>query len=292
MRLYKIALLSFVLGLSACTKNDLPDFVSGRFDISFDSQLPALDGSDYETRTSLDYVVRLTWTEGDEISVVNMSTGMTMIGNLRADRTSSITTFSGTLTGTASATDQLVFIYPCQNYTREERFSTLTMNGLFENQDGSNPADVPFVATARTTLSDLQVSAKPLDFQFRMSFFQLNLLDLPPSSQIDHVVISGLNSAVTFSRNGNNVTYLYSDPDVITLSPQSQSTNASGNRTVYFSCPPQTSVEDGDREICVWLGEDAYVAPFPSDQILMAKNYILNRSVFEKTASSGVGNTD
>lgn len=259
--------------------------MSGEFSISFDSALPELTGTDYATKSSIDYVVRLTWNEGDEISVINMSTGKALGGNLVADRTGSMTTFSGTLSGTVSQSDQLLFLYPCQDYASETDFSGLSLEGYFEEQDGSSPAAVPFIATAKATLSGLSVSSKPLDFEFGMSLFQMNLMNLPASTVIDEVFLYGFNTTAEFMIEGNELVSEYSEPGFISIMPESLSTNSSGARTVYFTCLPQPAIEDEDREMSVTMGEDVLYGLLPSAMVECAKNYIINKSDLEEISS-------
>lgn len=286
MRHLRFAILVFALALVSCAKDDSTGVLSGEFNVSFDSALPGLSAVDYATKSDIDYVVRLAWDEGDEISVVNMTTGKALGGSLVADKAGSITTFSGTLSGTVSPSDQLMFVYPCQDYASETDFTGIYLEGYFDEQDGSSPATLPFIATAKSTLSGLTASSKPLDFEFGMSLFQLNLMNLPESTDIDEVFVYGFNTSAEFSIQGNELVSEYSEPGFISIMSESLSTNASGARTVYFTCLPQPAFEDEDREMSVMMGDRVFYSTLPSALVGCAKNYILNKADLEEQFSS------
>ena len=104
--LYTALLLVFL----SCSKEQGKMLVSGAFDVSLSAELPEMrvldnNAAEGETRASTQYTVRIKWAAGDKLSVINLTTGKILGGNLRADSGGNITTFSGTLSGTVNDGD-------------------------------------------------------------------------------------------------------------------------------------------------------------------------------------------
>lgn len=267
------------LCLIACTKTS-SDVLSDQprsVEVRLNAQLPDIEISSPESRASLACVLRLRWHEGDAVSVVNLTTGKTLGGNLVSDSESASTTFSGTLIGAVSPADQLLFIYPCQNYTSESTFTGFSALNGFATQNGKS-SSVPFVATAEGSLSEISVSNKPLDFVFGMSFFQINMANLPEDEEISSVILRGFNNGAQYSRSGSSLQSEYSEGDIV-LTPSNLSTSAEGCRTMCFTCLPQGSAE---RSVTVNVGGTRYVSAIPSSQIAVNTSYNLNVSDFEE----------
>ena len=315
MRHLKSILVVLALALVGCTERELNTGLSGDFNFSFSGELPDLQeqslnssstrgpadpessAMNLQTRSGLGYVVRLGWEEGDEVSVINLTTGKTLGGNLKADKSGSVTTFSGTLSGNIASSDRLLVVYPCQNYTSAGAFSGITFDGFFDEQDGLTPSEAPFIALAQCSLDQLSVSSAAIDFEFGMSFFQMNLLGLPESSEISDFSLYGFNSSATLTWDGSDLVWEYSEPGSILLESSSLQTDAFGNRSVYFTCFPQDEVDYRGVELAV--GDIDVMTFLPVVEIAAATNYNFNlyyddfsSDLYEVTVSSNVESCD
>ena len=104
--------------LTSCTKENSQGIeVDGQHSFRINTTAPCLETDDADTKASMKATVRLQWNDGDEISVVNLSTGKTMLGNLTAKVNGDKVSFEGELSGSIKAGNKMAAIYPCQNYS-------------------------------------------------------------------------------------------------------------------------------------------------------------------------------
>jgi len=277
-----LTIMGMVMALMtiACSKVS-PDFSMPSplksANVRLEAVLPDMEITEADSRATIAYTVRLNWHAGDAISVVNMSTGKTLAGNLISDVDGARTTFSGTLTGTVGKDDRLLFIYPSQNYSSESVIGTIDLTGHFAEQSGTNSSQIPFVAFAEGTLDDLKATAKPLDFVFQMSFFQVNVAGLPESQSIASASLNGFCNSVSYSYSSGELVPTYSE-GAISLSPQ-VSTTGEGCRTMFFTCLPQSS---STRSMVVETAESRFAVAVPSSSIAQNTSYNLNLSGFSE----------
>ena len=68
-----------------CTKNiEFENRIEGVHSFCINTVVPSLETSGIDTKASMKTVIKLQWSDGDQISVINLSTGKTMMGNLAA----------------------------------------------------------------------------------------------------------------------------------------------------------------------------------------------------------------
>lgn len=271
MRRFNLLVLVTVIAFS-CGKSDVDSFgTSQSFDCSICATLPEMESSQLDTKASLSYVVRLGWVKGDKISVFNATTRKALGGSLVADADGSIVTFSGNLTGTVNAGDRLLFLYPGQNYTSEQDVSQLDFD--FSTQDGTSSNKVPFVVSASTVAesSSSSLSGLNLTFSYLITFVQIALADLPASRSIEEVRLTGLFDHLKLTLGSTSFSPTVStSADYIRLNPTT-SLSASGNRTIFFTAPAQTT--NSNRTIMVRTGGEDYTIPFTSAALSVGYNY-------------------
>lgn len=213
----------------SCVKENQCDVLSGHFDFTINATFPDLEES--QTKASTGVVVRLNWKEGDKLSVINLTTGKTLGGDLVAKSTGVTTEFNGTLVGTVSSSDNLLFLYPSQSFTTEENFSDIDID--FSNQSGKSGVDVCVYAISR--LGSVSVSGVSATFKFLMSYLEMNLSDLERAGTINTVKVENMGAGITISSNANSDDILTSGINgTITLSPSTK-VNATGSCAVFLS---------------------------------------------------------
>lgn len=248
------AIIASLLILAGCAQEitqELTPQTSESFDFTLEATLDSFDEGNLEdgatTKASATTVVRLSWNKGDEISVVNLTTGKALGGSLVADAAGTTTTFSGTLTGTVNNGDQVAFLYPSQGYTEEQTYQPVTVD--FSRQGGQSKTDVPICVFAKTTASGPQFSGASTTFKFLMSYIQFSFAGLGASEEINEVTVDGMGSSMTLSLSADGFT---AAPNVgtITMSPQSYSTTSTGTKAFYMSFAESPSVSK--RNVTVW----------------------------------------
>lgn len=266
MKKISIATVVALLSVLSCQVNE-PELIesasSGSIKCQMSASMPEfISGGDLETKSALESVVRVNWSQGDELSVINLTTGKQLGGCIKADRSGANTTFSPhNLTGTITAGDQLVFLLdndPEHRSAAEKDFETFTMD--FSSQRGS-AEDVPIVVYADyTATQNGEINAVNPAFQFLMGYVQLAISALPASTSVTELGIENLNTSCQFSivdhafvptpQNGN-----------LTLT-QTFNANSKGANTRYFSCftsPSQGSARNAhiianlESHITAWL---------------------------------------
>jgi len=235
--------------------------------------MPSLEGDDL-TKAELDYVIRLTWAEGDSMTVYSLANeGITKIGVLYATNGGTTsTTFSGDVKIPAEGESFNIL------FTHSKGLGCVLRNGVLsydfsEQTIGTAATSVPFVVYDQMVLSknQLKSSIKPT-FKFPFYFLQLSMADLPKSQTIRQVEINGLKSELKMaystssnleitsgpevSYNEDNVPY-YNKPITLITSNENQTmkTLASGARSLYFVFPPTVGNASIIRDVYVTMGD-------------------------------------
>lgn len=262
------AISSAIILLASCAREEAVfNQMDGSFEFTLNGTLKDIDEDEPGTKGSTTAVMRLTWAVGDEISVINLTTGKALGGSLAATVEGQSSLFSGTLTGTINAGDDLAFIYPSQGYVTEQPFTGATVD--LSSQEGKSV--VPYCIYAKTSLSSGNVTSAYADFNFLISYVQLNLAGLPSSAAVSEVAIEDMGSELVLTiENGN----LKCTPTkgTITITPSGMSTNADGARTVYFATGASSATVD-NRHITATVGDDIYNANWTKASITTGKFY-------------------
>lgn len=188
-----------------------------------------------DTKASLESVVRINWSAGDKLAIINLTTGKQLGGCLVADNNGSKTSFSPTnLVGTISAGDKLVFWYnPSDDIIveQEQQYSPISVD-LTEQNGGQD--DVPIVGYAQYTATvDNEISAENIAFTFLVSYMQLALSALPASTSITALEVSDVNSKGEFKINDGNFVFEKTKGKVKLIDPFTA--NSKGANVRYFS---------------------------------------------------------
>lgn len=192
------------------------------------------------TKATMNAVIRASWETGDKVSVINVSKGKLLGGQLAAQSSGYSVEFSGTVTGTLTAGDNLVYVYPAlKNNTEEEDFSTFTQD-LTSQTYSPSLNKVAFCGYAADVYSTPSIS-KNITFTLATSYVHLNMSGLPTSMPVDSVAVTNINGSVIWEvKNGE---FAVKKPttenvDIITLKCTGiTSSSATGNAIVRFAVP-------------------------------------------------------
>ena len=241
-----------------------------RFHFTLNASMPDINDSEDLTKASGVNVIRLSWTAGDRLSVINLTTGKTLGGDLVADAEGYDVTFSGTLTGTVSEGDRMAFVYPSQSYTAETDFSGAMV-------DFSNQTLAKVCVYSVVTASSNQFTNANAGFKFAMSFLRINMSDLPSSTSVSAVKIDNLNNILNISSTGSELAFsASSDGNGITYS-QAFTPKVDGTATITVGVLSSPSAE---RSIVATTESNVYSTAFSNAALAEGKSYNTNAPGF------------
>lgn len=213
-------------------------------------------------------VIRLSWSEGDEISVVNVTTGKALGGNLRAVANGTSSIFTGVVTGQINANDKLAFIYPAQNYPSEQDFIPVDID--YSVQSGTTP-DLIMIAH-HTVADDVNSFVNiDVDFSFQMSFMRLNLSQLPVSTKVSSVTMNNVNDHIQLSISGGQIVSTTSGVNNFISFTTPVKTDARGAQSILMGVLPSPATSS--RSISATTATNTYSAFFNSAELKVNKYY-------------------
>jgi len=196
------------------------------------------------TKATMNAVIRASWETGDKVSVINVSKGKLLGGQLAAQSSGYSVEFSGTVTGTLTAGDNLVYIYPAiKDNADEEDFSTFAQDLTTQTY---NPSlnKVAFCGYAADVYSTASISKK-ITFTLATSYVHLNMSGLPTSMPVDSVAVTNINGSVIWEvKNGEFAVKNPTTENVDTITVKCTgitSTSSTGNAIIRFAVPASSA---------------------------------------------------
>lgn len=283
MKRLLLLLSAFLFLLSSCIEQEVEEAVplaEGDFTLSLTADLPEMFVFESEedvpgTKAATQYTVRIKWSAGDKISVINLTTGKLLGGWLTANTSGFSSSFSGSLSGTVNSGDQIAYFYPAQENSSEINYSGIHVD--MSNQKGTTGA-VPLcvysvVKATGNTFQNAQVS-----FNFFMSYIMIGMSDIPASAKIKSVTLTNVTTqfdlAINSGRTGFDITPTQGN---IVLTPDSQTASASGVKTVYAAIPESASAT---RKIILETETNTFETVFTSAKLQNGMAYNTNVSGF------------
>lgn len=275
-----------IMAFSACSRVDVEGVESStRTDFSIVAELPEVESLDVDTKAYMRYTIRVSWTKGDKLSVINLSTGKVLGGQLIADKAGYSATFSGTLNGVVGTGDRLMYVYPAlENSTSERTFESFNFN-LVE-QIGSTPDYLPFSVFGIQSVTSLSgvFNKQTLSFAFMTSLLQVTLADLPAGLPVESIYVTEVDANLTGFVNNGSISLLPSRKSGANHLAFNPGGNVTPEGTFQFFCsiPEQPATS---RKIYVVAGGRFFVADFPSVSFLRGYSYRVSAVHFQETTS-------
>ena len=165
-------LLAIVL---SCSKEQYRTIANGTFRLSLSAELPEMrildnNAADGDTRASTHYTVRIKWAAGDRLSVINLTTGKILGGNLIANSSGTVTSFSGSLNGTVHDGDVITYFYPGQDNSSEQDFATIDID--MSEQTGTT-GGVPLCVYSTNIAESESFDNVSLTFSYLMGYMMI-----------------------------------------------------------------------------------------------------------------------
>lgn len=228
------------LFLLSCNKDNSRINHDGSLSMTINASLPELpiydeeDNPVVDTKAATQYTVRIKWTKGDKLSVINLTSGNILGGSLISDFDGYSTTFSGSLKGRVSKGDKIAFIYPGQDVLEEKTFEGMIVD--MSSQTGTMN-DVPLAVYSIMTVESLDFENISIGFSFLMSYIMIGLSDLPSGQKIKSLTLNNISDSFSLAlkedKSGFN---MVPHAGSITLNLDKNATGT-GARTVYAAVP-------------------------------------------------------
>ena len=263
---------------ASCTKEIGQDiYVDGTHHFCIHTIAPTLEPDSNDTKASMQASVKLKWSDGDQISVVNLSTGKTMMGNLTAKVNGDKVSFEGELSGSIKAGNKMAAIYPCQNYSSIVSAPDFYLD--LSEQTCTTKDDLQFAAYSLFDCKATGVVEVTSDFSIPVSFNQITLATIDPEKQIDYVDLSNVGNGITFHVNAVEET-LELTPSVgkVRVTPNSK---LSGKNGALFAYCALASSPASSRTITVKALPKIYCTSWAESAMSSGKFYTSVASSFE-----------
>lgn len=274
--LYMAAISMIVL--AGCTKaHEVEEKTNTLHSFRINTIAPCLETDETNTKASMKATVRLQWKDGDEISVVNLSTGKTMLGNLTAKVNGDKVSFEGELSGSIKAGNKMAAIYPCQNYSGITNVPDFNLD--LSTQTCTNKDDLNFAAYSLFDCKTTGVVEVTSDFVVPVSFNQITLATIDPETKIDYVELTNVGNGISFHVNSSEGK-LELTPSVgkVRITPQSKLSEKNGALFAYCALAESPA---SSRAVTVKALPKIYYATWAESAMSASKFYTSIASDFE-----------
>ena len=277
-----ILLLGMVCAITACHEAQLEEVrvdncSSHHFCI--ETSFPSLEADNAETRSSIQPKITLKWSDGDLISVVNLTTGKNLLGDLVARVDDDQVYFEGDLSGSVRTGDKLAAIYPSQNYSSISNITDISFD--LSNQTCSSMNEVPFFAYSLFTCESVGVVNVQSPFVIPVSFNQIAISNIEPNTKIEYIELSNVGNSLLFNVNKSSGTLdLTSTTGKVRIIPEAKYSGDDGSLFAYCALAESKASE---RSIIVKALPNIYTAEWAKSAMGTSKYYTSIASDFITT---------
>lgn len=268
-----ILLLAMACVITACQEElvegvrDIDNCSSHHFCI--ETSFPSIEADSALTRSSIQPKITLKWSDGDLISVVNLTTGKNLLGDLVARVEDDQVYFEGDLSGSVSTGDKLAAIYPSQNYTGISNITDIAFD--LSAQTCSSMNEVPFFAYSLFTCKSVGVVNVESPFVIPVSFNQIAISNIEPNTKIEYIELSNVGNNISFNVNKSTGTLdLTSTTGKVRITPEAKQSGDDGSLFAYCALAESKA---SDRSIVVKALPNIYTAEWAKSAMGTSKYY-------------------
>ena len=275
-----ILLLAMVCAFTACQVEEMSDVDEcSSHHFCIETSFPSIEADNIETKSSIQPRITLKWSDGDLISVVNLTTGKNLLGDLVARVDDNQVYFEGDLSGSVRAGDKLAAIYPCQNYSGISNITDISFD--FSAQTCSSMNEVPFCAYSIFTCETVGVVKVESPFVIPVSFNQIAISNIEPNTKIDYIEISNVGNNISFNVNKATGTLdVTSTSGKVRITPEAKQSGADGSLFAYCALAESNA---SARTITVKALPNIYTAQWAQSAMSTSKYYTTIASDFTST---------
>lgn len=275
-----ILLLAMVCTFTACQVEEMSDVDEcSSHHFCIETSFPSIEADNVETKSSIQPRITLKWSDGDLISIVNLTTGKNLLGDLVARVDDDQVYFEGDLSGSVRAGDKLAAIYPCQNYSGISNITDISFD--FSAQTCSSMNEVPFCAYSIFTCETVGVVKVESPFVIPVSFNQIAISNIEPNTKIEYIELSNVGNNISFNVNKAAGTLdLTSTSGKVRITPEAKQSGADGSLFAYCALAESSA---SARTITVKALPNIYTAQWAQSAMSTSKYYTSIASDFTST---------
>lgn len=268
-----ILLLAMACVITACQEElvegvrDIDNCSSHHFCI--ETSFPSIEADNALTRSSIQPKITLKWSDGDLISVVNLTTGKNLLGDLVARVDDDQVYFEGDLSGSVRTGDKLAAIYPSQNYTGISNITDISFD--LSTQSCSSMNEVPFCAYSLFTCKSVGVVNVESPFIIPVSFNQIAISNIEPNTKIEYIELTNVGNSLLFNVNKSTGTLdITSTTGKVRITPEAKYSGDDGSLFAYCALAES---EASERSIVVKALPNIYTAEWAKSAMSTSKYY-------------------
>lgn len=275
-----ILLLAMVCTITACQVEEMRDVDEcSSHHFCIETSFPSIEADNVETKSSIQPRITLKWSDGDLISVVNLTTGKNLSGDLVARVSDDQVYFEGDLGGSVRAGDKLVAFYPSQNYSGISNITNISFD--LSTQTCSSMNEVPFCAYSTFTCETVGVVRVESPFVIPVSFNQIAISNIEPNTKIEYIELSNVGNNISFNVNKAAGTLdLTSTSGKVRITPEAKQSGADGSLFTYCALAESSA---SARTITVKALPNIYTAQWAQSAMSTSKYYTSIASDFTST---------
>ncbi|MBO4263460.1 MAG: hypothetical protein J5871_02120 [Bacteroidales bacterium] len=278
MKRVGIFALTGAILLAGCHKETIENVENETIVFHINTTAPGLDTDTAETKASAKAQIKLTWDNGDAVSVVNLTTGKTLGGDLTASVNGERVSFDGHLIGAVRSGDQLAAIYPSQGYKEAVAMPDFTFD--LATQNCSSKEDVAFCAYSLFTCEVAGEVSVTSRFIVPISFSQIAVSGLEPDTAINYIELTRVGTALTFHLNSGKKTLdMTPQTGTVRITPTAANSNADG---AFFAWCALAESPAADRTITVKALPNIYTGDWAKSAMAGSKYYTSIATGFSK----------
>lgn len=275
-----ILLLAMVCTITACQVEEMRDVDEcSSHHFCIETSFPCIEADNVETKSSIQPRITLKWSDGDLISVVNLTTGKNLSGDLVARVDENRVYFEGDLGGSVRSGDKLAAIYPSQNYTGISNITDISFD--LSTQTCSSMNEVPFCAYSLFTCTTVGVVKVESPFIIPVSFNQIAISNIEPNTNINYIELSNVGNNISFNVNKSTGTLdLTSTTGKVRITPDAKQSGDDGSLFAYCALAESNA---SARSITVRALPNIYTAQWAKSAMGISKYYTSIASDFTIT---------
>ena len=274
-----ILLLAMVCAITACQVEEVRDVDEcSSHHFCIETSFPTIEADNVETKTSIQPRITLKWTDGDLISVINLTTGKNLLGDLVARVSDDQVYFEGELSGSVKTGDKLAAIYPSQNYSGISNVTDISFD--FSTQTCSSMQEVPFCAYSLFTCETTGVIKVESPFVIPVSFNQIAISNIEPNTKIEYIELSNVGKNLSLKVNKSTGKLdLTATSGKVRITPEAKQSGNDGSLFVYCALAESNA---SARSIVVKALPNIYTAEWAQSAMSTSKYYTSIASDFTK----------
>lgn len=245
------------------------DAVGTTHHFSIHADIPFMEKDNGNTKADLSAGIHVKWNDGDAVSVIDLTKGILLGGELEAVISGDEVVFEGNLEGDIDAGDKMAAIYPSLKVSGPTPAYDISFS--LAEQCCSSLNELDFMAYSLFDCIDPQAVHVSSKFILPVSYNQISISGIEAGTDVDFIELTDVGCGVTLHVDKENcrIDAVPTYGDVKVLTPSARS-NGAGNLFAYCTLSSSPSAA---RQIHVKAGNEFYCADWASGEMKTGRFY-------------------